>query len=66
MQNIRRIIISQINIAMESPHSPDRYVELFRKEKNINQPIGLRGEEAAILGPMDFSKFKRPYFLRNL
>lgn len=56
MRNIRTIRISQINIAMESPHSPERYVELFRKAKRLKQPIGLRGDEAAILGPMDFSK----------
>lgn len=58
MRNVRTIRISQINIAMESPHTPERYVELFRKAKNIKQPIGLRGEEAAILGPMDFRTYE--------
>jgi len=60
MRNVRTIRISQINIAMENPHSPERYVELFRKATKIKTPINLRGDEAAILGPMDFKTYKAP------
>ncbi|WP_370682238.1 DUF4747 family protein [Comamonas sp. GB3 AK4-5] len=59
MREIRTIRISQINIAMESPHSPERYIELFRQAKSIRTPIILRGDEAAILGPMDFKTYKK-------
>jgi hypothetical protein len=52
----RTIRISQINIAMENPHSPERYVELFKKAKKSNHLISLRGTEAGKLGPMDFRR----------
>ena len=60
MKETRTIRISQINIAMESPHSPQRYIDLFRHAKNIRSPITLRGDEAAILGPLDFKTYKGP------
>ena len=60
MRNVRIIRISQLNIAMESPHSPERYIDLFRKAKKIKTLINLRGNDAAILGPIDFKTYKSP------
>lgn len=56
MRNIRTIRVSQLNIVMDNPHSPQRYVDLFSAAKKINPMVRLRGDEAAKLGPVDIKK----------
>ncbi|MGZ4953595.1 MAG: DUF4747 family protein [Methylobacter sp.] len=48
MANRKRTIeVSVINIAMQSPHSPTRYLELFKEAVNLDLAVSLRSNHAA-------------------
>jgi hypothetical protein len=47
---MRTVSISALNIVMPSPHSPERYVELFNNAYKLRRPINIRGDYVALLG----------------
>lgn len=50
MSNIRTIQISALNIAMHQPHSPKRYVSLFKDAKKLRNLVRLDSLHWAMLG----------------
>lgn len=50
MITTRTIKISALNIAMHQPHSPKKYVELFKDAKKLNYLVRLGSLHGAILG----------------
>lgn len=58
LRNQKTIRVSQLNIAMDSPHSPQGYVDLMRHAKKLDYFVRLRGDEAVKLGPVDFKNWK--------
>lgn len=50
MITTRAIKISALNIAMHQPHSPKKYVELFKDAKKLNYLVRLGSLHGAILG----------------
>lgn len=50
MAKTRSIKIAAINIAMHSPHSPQRYVSLFKEARRMNVLIQLGALHGAMLG----------------
>jgi hypothetical protein len=49
---VKTITISALNIVMPSPHSAERYVELFRRAYRNKQPVRLRGDFSGMLGAL--------------
>ncbi|MFM0225285.1 DUF4747 family protein [Paraburkholderia dipogonis] len=50
---MRAVVISALNIVMPVPHSPERYVEMFRKAYRTKRVVKIRGQFAGILGAFD-------------
>lgn len=47
---MRTITVGALNIVMPTPHSPERYVELFQKAFRRKEPVRLRGDFVGMLG----------------
>lgn len=56
MQATRTIKISALNIAMHNPHSPEKYVALFKDAKKLNFLVRLGSLHGAMLGSLDGPK----------
>lgn len=52
MQTTRTIKISALNIAMHNPHSPQKYVSLFKDAKKLNYLVRLGSLHGAMLGSL--------------
>jgi Domain of unknown function (DUF4747) len=60
MITTRTIKISALNIAMHQPHSPMKYVELFKDAKKLNYLVRLGSLHGAILGSVYSPKDGNP------
>lgn len=47
---MRKIVVSALNVVMPTPHSPERYIKLFREAMAMKQPINLRNDFQGMLG----------------
>lgn len=50
---MRTVDVSALNIVMPVPHSPERYVEMFKKAYRTKRVVKIRGQFAGILGSFD-------------
>lgn len=48
-----KIHISVLNIVMPMPHSPERYISLFRKAFQLKKQIVIRGESRGLIGTLE-------------
>ncbi len=56
MSKLRTIEIGALNIAMHKPHSPERYVSLFKDAKRLKRLIKLGSLHGAMLGSLSIPK----------
>lgn len=61
----RNLVISALNIAMESPHSEKRYVSLFQQAFRYKGLVRLRGDHAALIGSLRKEKYGNSKLLRG-
>lgn len=47
---MRTITVGALNIVMPTPHSPQRYIELFQKAFRRKEPVRLRGDFVGLIG----------------
>jgi hypothetical protein len=47
---VRTVLVGALNIVMPEPHSPERYVELFKNAYKSRRVVKIRGQFAGILG----------------
>lgn len=49
---MRKFDVSALNVAMPKPHSPERYVELFRKAYRLREAVKIRGDYYGMFGAL--------------